>query len=668
MVEMYKPKLSREIRAIIIIFLMVLVAIATYFIISYNFDIRRRASTIAFTSPEMPRGDFDAVSDSGSDNLYFFKGEYVYTMQDNVFTNVKKISEIPLDNPSIPIDELQDIDAATYVDEILGNKLNSIVMYKGSRYWRWDLGSNKLVTYGDISVFKVSLPEGSVPFPTDGNFDAALYVRGEDRILFYKDGNAWNYNPATNTVFSQYSSDSFRINASTDLTPEFPFEFDASVENPQGTKLFFYSGQTYWIYDNAKQKFVESGDLRLLFSETYKKYPTVTITYPERHFPSDSQSASLLIKDKAINGEDISYLIPYIQTDKNLTVKAQASNLEANWSIQFSVKKGTQTIATQIDTQAPFEATFSNLDKGEYEISVSIVNHIQASLWFLDSYEVISGVNAQDSVKNVGIGDIIAAVGDSITSGYYSNDFITDYKVQTPQDISYISSRNHASFTEVENSKTLEEMVSKDKRNFPQSSPMGDRYQESYLTDLNNLYSSYKGYPVFILNEGHPGITTGGYISTYIDADTPIGNLWRERITTIKPNIWTIHLGANDASTDVSTYSFDTNLKTILIYIKTVTPDAKIVIAKPSYYVSHTQLESTYLSYIDKLIDPSQNIYAGPDFFNYFSSSNVRLTEYHTEDNSFPACPLNGERTCIHPNPIGMADMAKMWNDALKDI
>ena len=176
----------------------------------------------------------------------------------------------------------------------------------------------------------------------------------------------------------------------------------------------------------------------------------------------------------------------------------------------------------------PYENTFTSLTKGEYTLQTNIVDA---------NKKIIKGLSNQDIATNIGIGDIIIEIGDSVAEGYNGRMF----KVSP--------------YTDWLNAPAK----SKDNRQYPQCNITSDKFQKiSHHVELNNKLSSFFGYPFFILNEGVGGITSSEYL-TRMSLST-----WQNRIKLLSPNTWLIQLGNND----LPTQDYTNNMQKIINLIK----------------------------------------------------------------------------------------------------
>jgi lysophospholipase L1-like esterase len=156
-----------------------------------------------------------------------------------------------------------------------------------------------------------------------------------------------------------------------------------------------------------------------------------------------------------------------IQSSSDLTVSTTACLdpvTHAGWGVKFVLDE-TDPLQIQeiIVNTAPFETTFSSVEKGEHTVKVQLVDENDVPQ---------SGSNAQQEVQQIGIGDYIVAMGDSITFGVGDDD---------PTDDTCSDGR-----------------------------VTGGGYPPILCTELNNRDLTISGgtFPHFIANEGIPGDTS----------------------------------------------------------------------------------------------------------------------------------------------------------------
>ncbi len=340
--------------------------------------------------------------------------------------------------------------------------------------------------------------------------------------------------------------------------------------------------------------------------------------------PIKGVSGAPLVATRAITDDYTApFYIPYIQTSTTLSVTATVASagLPVSGGVKFVLNKGLTGEQTVYDMSSPFTVSFTSLTKAEYTIDVYIV----------DSSQVVqSGEANHDQATNIGIGDIILGVGDSITEGYYDTDL---------------------GATPIANWTTAPVgTVSTDNRQFPQHGAFSGRWKEGFLTKLQNMLVSYYGYPVFIMNDGKAGITSAGYVSMMSGAG------YRTRVAALAPNKALVNLGVNDAYNNLSASSLQTNLQTIInteLKTRYGLSAANIWLAYPNYSIDsafHNLLEP-YQPYYTSVIS-NTGVSAGPDFWTFFK--NHYNDGYHYID-------LMATSQDVHPNTAGFTQMAYLY-------
>jgi hypothetical protein len=341
-------------------------------------------------------------------------------------------------------------------------------------------------------------------------------------------------------------------------------------------------------------------------------WSALMIVSPARAVSASSTVATLAITNTA--GK--TFYIPYIQTSSTLSISASAvsSSVPAGGGVEFVLNQGLsgQQTLYALGGGSSYNVNFTNLAKGTYTLDAYIVNA---------SKVVQAGYHDQET--DIGIGDIITAIGDSITAGFpywYSPvyDWVSAGAAGDP--------------------------ISSDGRNYPQYDPNSGDYHPGYLVELNNLLSTYYGYPVFIMNEGYSGITSGGYDSFMMTTQ------WQNRETALAPDKWLIHLGVNDANQSVATSTYAANMQTIINNLITSysASSSEIFIADPSYIQpSGSAVEQSYLPVVSNLI-AQNNLSKGPNFYSYFEPyySTLYVDKFH-------------------PNPTGYIEMGELWSLSL---
>ena len=310
------------------------------------------------------------------------------------------------------------------------------------------------------------------------------------------------------------------------------------------------------------------------------------------------------------------YTIPYIQSADRLEVTASCEDSER---VRLRLLREGRRVAERVATRRRPTVVFPGLRPGEYTLLARGMAQGEEP-W-------------REEIARVGIGTVIAALGDSITEGYYGHGFARGEDLTA------------ADFPA--------EAVSRDGRNFPQFSPTTAWHLpevncfQSWMTDLNDLLSEAWRQPVFIANEGWGGYTTEAYLNL-MRTDTN----WQARMRLLKPTVWLIHLGVNDERAHVPAETVAANLGAMvdLLVAECGAQPERILIAKPCYdYAEGAEpILRGYCAAIEGLI-AERGLQAGPDF----------LTAYATEQERwYGADP-------VHPNIAGMGRMAELWAAAL---
>ncbi len=342
----------------------------------------------------------------------------------------------------------------------------------------------------------------------------------------------------------------------------------------------------------------------------YGATPSVTMTSPSADVAGAPNVATLAITD-----DGGTMYIPYIQTSTTLNVTANATALPVGGGVEFVVGEGTAAEQSSTDTSSPYTASFTGLEKGEY-----IVN---AYALHADGVTRYSSAGTHDERTNVGIGDIITVIGDSVTEG-----------VSGTIDSGVVTSWLDADAG----------TVSADNRQFPQYGAFGGTYKESFLTDLQDKLSTYYDYPVFLMNEGVAGIRASNYETTVMNA------AWQARQTALAPNGWIITLGVNDAYIGRTAVQYEADVTSIIDTL-TATYGAtasQIYLNYPNYdgrtgtAGADSGFVTQYVTVVDAL-RTSLGLQGGADLYN--TTYAHRSTDY---------------RGAVHPNATGYVRIARL--------
>lgn len=319
-----------------------------------------------------------------------------------------------------------------------------------------------------------------------------------------------------------------------------------------------------------------------------------------------------------------SYTIPYIQSGRDLCVCIDFASLPAE-TVGATVTLGrtgeAESRQRTVSHAAPL-AEFTGLPAGEYSLTATATDAAGTDVW-------------NGRYHHVGVGTVVAALGDSLTEGYHGHGF-------------------GRLVLDLEAGDFPAEAVSADGRNYPQFAPTTAHHKpsvtcfQSWMTRLNNGLTAAWQQPVFIANEGWGGYATGHYLAMMR------GNHggWRDRMQLLHPTVWLIHLGVNDERQQVPADAFAGNLRMIVGILRTeygASTDA-IYIAHPSYDYAPGAgpVLREYIARIDAIVT-ELGLRHGPDFFAAFATD--RKTWYGADP--------------VHPGPDGVDLMADLWLETL---
>ena len=338
--------------------------------------------------------------------------------------------------------------------------------------------------------------------------------------------------------------------------------------------------------------------------------------------PLPGTAAGATPKPFTLRIEDVkgSYTIPFIQSSRELHARIDFTDAAVLSADVHLLLDGKPVARQRVNREQP-SVVFSNLAPGEYSLECRGLDR--------DAKE-----RCRVIYSRLGIGTVIAALGDSITEGYLGRGYMMP-------DLNLSADRFPA------------ESVSRDGRNFPQFAPTAWRHLpsvncfESWMTSLNNRLADTWRQPVFIANEGWGGITTGGYLAM-MRSDAG----WKTRMKRLLPRIWLIHLGVNDERAHVKPSEVHANLGAMIdLLVKDYgAQPARIFLAIPSYdyFPGAATILQSYAGEIEALIR-ERGVSRGPDFYAAFAQDKPR---WYGQDP-------------VHPNVEGMVRMAALWHDAV---
>ncbi len=292
-----------------------------------------------------------------------------------------------------------------------------------------------------------------------------------------------------------------------------------------------------------------------------------------------------------------------LQSQPGLSARAAAClnpALHAGWGVQFRLN-GT---VSEIDTIAPYSAEFAGAGLTNHLVEARIVDEFGV---------LVDGPYTVDVATDVGVGDYLVAIGDSITAGF--GDTIASDNVST-------DGRNwHGGFTPI----------------------------------LSDALSTARGYPVLVQMEAIPG-----YRSAQGLARLP---LVLERHP--ESQTYLLLYGTNDSGGSLPVPSglglspgdtgypgsFKANMQQMIDLIGSHAGGGKQAYLAKIPYSKTTSLNPTIQQYnlvIDELAAQNAIAVTPPDFYSFFQANQSQYTD------------------TLHPNGVGYQSMSTLWFNSLQ--
>lgn len=314
-----------------------------------------------------------------------------------------------------------------------------------------------------------------------------------------------------------------------------------------------------------------------------------------------AQSASI-----SINSPDNEAIVQQVNGVANIIVSVTAVSVPSGGGVQFVLDAGTSIQKSSNDYSSPYSYTFASVPLGEHTLDVYIIDGTGVRL------------SAHDSRTHIGVGDIVIAMGDSITAG----------------EVDDITTDNWSS----------------DGRNGPYVDSYTGTEYGGFEPILNDLLTEAKGYPHSVINMGYPGDMAS-------DGLAKVSSIIAQYPTA---RTWLISYGANDASKKVTATVYKQNLQQIIDKIQAAIPDAVIYLPHAFYYAF--TVIPTYHDRIGDLIRNNDNVCWGADLYTVFNANHSLYDHLTGESGTWFA-----ETASHHPNGIGCQVMAKLWKMAIVD-
>lgn len=288
----------------------------------------------------------------------------------------------------------------------------------------------------------------------------------------------------------------------------------------------------------------------------------------------------------------------------DIPAAAAASGVPSGGGVEFVLDAGRSNWRSQVDLTSPYECVFAGVLVGEHTLDAHLVTSSGSRL-------------ASDREAPVGVGDVIIAMGDSITAGLYDD---------IPAD-----------------------NWSADGRIGPWVDPVGGAEYGGFEPVLSDMLTYERGYPVAVYNKAWPGDTT-------FDAVDDSYSLVRRHPTAAT---WILAYGTNDSNQGISAATYKSNLQTAIQRIRAVNPTAAVYIPKVFYWT-----QPVIQDYHDKVGDITRNtwgVYWGADLETLFRANHQLYAHNPTMQ---PGTWFWWKNT-HHPDGVGVRKMAMLWQMAL---
>lgn len=356
--------------------------------------------------------------------------------------------------------------------------------------------------------------------------------------------------------------------------------------------------------------------------------PVVRFTTPAAAVAAEPTTATL-----DVPGPGGSFRVPYIQTGPDLSYALELDGPPGRTIVDVVLDAGKPEHQVQRLHSPPWSGTFRELGYGEHTLDARLYAPEEGSpesLAFLQPPVVTA------HLEHVARGDIVAALGDSITEGLGGNPYAAGEIDRLHYFPDWVAARQ--ALVSVNPG-----AVSADGRNFPQAGAnLKPASRPGYLVSLGQSLGSSQGRPVLVINEGWSGITADGFL--HVSESEHFQHL----VAVTRPNIWLIDLGANDVLVKRPGSEYEQLMRGVVQSLELKGAAARdIHIACPSFRAGATEpLQQTYLPAVNN-VRSSLSLGPAPDFYGTYRDHPELRQDW------------------VHPSAIGYAAMAQMWTDAI---
>jgi lysophospholipase L1-like esterase len=356
--------------------------------------------------------------------------------------------------------------------------------------------------------------------------------------------------------------------------------------------------------------------------------PAVSFTSPPSSVAAAPGVATLEVPSAGGN-----FTVPYIQTSPDL-----------NFAVDFNGPRDRSIVDVVLDQGRPGQksqrlhgptltGTFRGLDFGEHTLDARLYVPEEG---VPEEVALKQPPLAQSHLESIARGDVVAALGDSVTEGLQGGPYPAGELLQLKSFPDWTVAR--AALQPIDPT-----LVSADGRNFPQpGATLHPASRPGFEVALGRMLADVRHHPVLVLNQGVGGIGADRYVGV------STGDAFARTLASTHPNGWIVNLGANDIRYQRSAQDYGTSLRVLAENLERGgAAVGDIHVACPSYRDGATvSLEQTYLPVVDD-VRRSMHLGPGPDFFHPYRDRPGLRDDW------------------VHPSAEGYAAMAQMWAEAL---
>lgn len=369
----------------------------------------------------------------------------------------------------------------------------------------------------------------------------------------------------------------------------------------------------------------------LTASQSKEIQPYIRFTAPRSSVAAEPNTATL-----DVPGAGGAFAVPYVQASSDLHYGLTLNGPPGQTIVDVFLDQGTPGQRVQRLRGPDYSGTFPNLAFGEHTLDALMYPPDEA---FFAPFALMRPPVATTHLGHVGRGDVIVAIGDSVTEGLSGGPYppgALDHLGYFPD---WVAARNALGAI-------APDMVSGDGREFPQAgASLHPASRPGFVVPLGQLLAAERGHPVVVINEGWSGITADGF-------DQVSGSQhFHDLVSATEPNGWLINLGANDVKVGRPAAEYQARLATLVGNLNRLgAPGSSIRLACPSFRKVAQQekkdLEVSYLPVVDGL-RTQYGLAPAPDLFGHYRDTPSQLVDE------------------VHPSAAGYTAMAQLWDQAL---